>query len=100
MNFQFSLEAEADLVEIVDFIAEDNPDAADRLVADIHAACDKLASKRAFGHPRKDLTPDPDLLFFRVRNCYMIIYLSATEPLRIARVLHGARDVASELAGE
>jgi len=49
------------------------------------------------GHRRRDLTPDPEILFVCVREYYLVIYRKGTDPL-IARVLHGARDVEDELA--
>jgi len=93
----FSPEAEADLVEIVSYIAADNPGAARNLVADIQKACSKLARMPAPGHRREDLTRDADVRFFCVRKYYLIVYRKDTAPLQIARVLHGARDAASEL---
>jgi plasmid stabilization system protein ParE len=40
------------------------------------------------------------VLFYCVRDYYLVIYKRGTEPLQIARILHGARDVKSELQGE
>ena len=97
MNYEFSPFAESDLIEIADFIAADNPVAARKLVTDIHKACEKLAKMHTLGHPRKDLTSDPEVLFYCVRHHYLVIYRKATDPLQIARVLHGARDVTEEL---
>jgi toxin ParE1/3/4 len=97
MNYEFSPFAENDLIEIADFIAADNPVAARKLVTDIHKACEKLAKMPTLGHPRKDLTSDPEVLFYCVRHHYLVIYRKATDPLQIARVLHGARDVTEEL---
>jgi toxin ParE1/3/4 len=94
---QFSPEAEADLVEIITFIAADNPAAARKLIGDIRNACAKLAEMPSLGHRRKDLTPDPEVLFFCVRSHYLVIYRKDTSPLQIARVLHGSRDVSAEL---
>ena len=45
MSYEFSFEAEADLLEIAAFIAKDNPPAARKLIADIQKACDRLARK-------------------------------------------------------
>jgi len=97
MNYEFSFEAEADLFEIAAFIAKDNPAAARKLIADIQKACERLTRKPSLGHRRRDLTPDPEILFVCVREYYLVIYRKGTDPL-IARVLHGARDVEDELA--
>ena len=98
MTYEFSPEAELDLVEIAGFIAADNPRAARKLVADIYKACETLARMPALGHTRKDLTHDPEVLFYCVRDYYLVIYRKGTKPLQIARVLHGARDVEDELS--
>ena len=97
MSYEFSPEAELDLVEIAGFIAADNPPAARKLVAHIYRACETLSAMPALGHTRKDLTQDPEILFYCVRDHYLVIYRKGTKPLQIARVLHGARDVESEL---
>ncbi len=51
---QFSPEADADLVEIITYIAADNPAAARKLAGDIREACAKLAAMPTLGHRRKD----------------------------------------------
>ena len=49
----------ADLDEIWEYIAEDNVDAADRVVADIHSTLTTLAGSPHIGHRRPDLTARP-----------------------------------------
>ena len=104
MSAAYELTAEAidDLREIWSFIAiqNHNPQAADALWEDIELACAQLAAKPSLAHRRKDLTPDPEVLFFCVREFYFVIYRKGTAPLQIARILHGARDVADELEEE
>jgi hypothetical protein len=48
------------------------------------------------GHRRLDLTDEP-VLFWPVRGQYMVIYLSDTEPLKIVRILQGARNASAQL---
>jgi antitoxin ParD1/3/4/toxin ParE1/3/4 len=95
-EWEFSPEAKGDLQEIWVYIAQDNPDAADKLEADIYDACDRLAKNPRLGHKRRDLTDGP-VLFLSVRQYYMVIYLPESKPLKIVRILHGARDVSSEI---
>ncbi|HTG43671.1 MAG TPA: type II toxin-antitoxin system RelE/ParE family toxin, partial [Verrucomicrobiae bacterium] len=78
------------------YIAGNNPDAADQVESDILASCRKLASHPELGHKRPDLTPRP-MLFYTVRATYLIVFDPASTPLQILRILHGARDSASEL---
>jgi plasmid stabilization system protein ParE len=58
---------------------------------EITAAMRLLASHPDAGHLRRDLTPLP-VKFWSVFS-YLIVYDPAAEPLAIARVFHGRRDV-------
>jgi toxin ParE1/3/4 len=58
-----SPEAAADLREIVDFIAEDNPAAARRFLSRLRAEMDRLATTPGIGHRREDLTGSPVLFW-------------------------------------
>ncbi len=101
-RYELTPEAVNDLQDIWYYIAieNQNPAAADALWADIEDACAQLARKPSLGHRRKDLTPDSEVLFYCVRDFYLVIYRRGTDPLQIARVLHGARDVAGDLEEE
>lgn len=88
--------AEDDLFEIWNFIARDNLTAADRLEEDIFGAFKRLANRPGLGHFRRELTNRP-VRFFAVRGTYLIVYDPASRPLEVVRVLHGARDVKTEL---
>jgi plasmid stabilization system protein ParE len=90
-GYELSPEATDDLQEIWVYIANDNPIAADKLEHDIYAACELLAKNPRLGHGRSDLTDEP-VLFWPVRGQYMVIYLPDTEPLKIVRILQGARN--------
>ena len=88
--YDFHPEARLDLREIIDFIADENPSAADRVLTEI---LDKLASLARFphqGHHRTDLTARP-LRFFTVRS-YLIAYAPEESPLWIIAVMHGSRN--------
>lgn len=56
--YAFHPDAFADLDEIWEYIAEDNVDAADRVLADIHSTLTTLAGSPEIGHRRPDLTND------------------------------------------
>lgn len=88
--------AEDDLFQIWSFIAEDDPEAADRLEEEIFRACDGLASRPDLGHFRRDLTDKP-VRFLCVRKYYLVVYDPVAVPVTILRVLHGARDITVEL---
>jgi toxin ParE1/3/4 len=84
--------AEADLTDIWEFIAQDNSEAADRLIDEIHEKCQFLAATPRVGRQRPEL--DPSIRSFAVGN-YMIFYRESTRGIEVARVLHGHRDIAS-----
>ncbi len=87
--------AQADLDSIWNYIASDNPDAADRVEDSIVEAFSKLAEHPFMGHKREDLT-GKDLRFWGV-YFYLIIYDPHAEPPIILRVLSGWRDVAEAM---
>ena len=93
-RFEVSRRALRDLDEILDFIAERSPDAADRVLEDFHRVFRQLAQDPEIGHRRQDLT-SRDVLFWRVHS-YLVIYRDST-PLRIVRIIHGRRDVSKLL---
>jgi len=89
-DFAFHPEAFTDLADIWDFIAEDNIDAADRVIADIFDAVRALVAFRHQGHSRPDLTDRP-LRFLLVRD-YLVVYSPEESPLWVIAVLHGRRN--------
>jgi plasmid stabilization system protein ParE len=86
----FHPEAETDLNDIWDFIAQDNPAAADRVTEEIVAAIETLANSPRIGHRRPDLTSRP-LRFWLVRN-YLVAYAPEEKPLWVIAVIHGSRN--------
>ncbi|MGO8731917.1 MAG: type II toxin-antitoxin system RelE/ParE family toxin [Terriglobia bacterium] len=88
-GYDFHPEAAVDLDEIWDFVAEDNLDAADKVIADILASIDALVPFPHQGHRRPDLTSRP-LRFIRVRE-YLIAYAPEEKPLWVVAVMHGRR---------
>jgi plasmid stabilization system protein ParE len=89
-EFRFHPEAEIDLNEIWDFIAEDSIDAADRVRDNIFAAIQDLAQTPNQGHRRSDLTSRP-LRFWRVYD-YLIVYAPEERPFLVIAILHGRRN--------
>ncbi|MBU2501651.1 type II toxin-antitoxin system RelE/ParE family toxin [bacterium] len=88
-------QARTDLREILNYIAEDSIDAADRVLDRFLEVFELLAENPAMGHFREDLTTHP-VRFFPVYS-YLVIYMSNTSPVEIVRLLGGAQDVASIL---
>lgn len=84
-------DAFADLDEIWEYIAENNLDAADRVLADIHDVLRTLAVSPHIGHRRPDLTARP-LRFHVARHEYLVAYAPDEKPLWVVAVLHGRRN--------
>jgi plasmid stabilization system protein ParE len=79
------------LTEIWEYIAEDNIDAADRVLADIHSTLTTLAASPRIGHRRPDLTERP-LRFQVARDEYLIAYAPDEKPVWVVAVFHGRRN--------
>jgi antitoxin ParD1/3/4 len=99
--YRLTRKAKADLRSIWSYIAADSMEAADRVENAIYDACAFLAQAPSRGHSRQDLTNLPVRFWTVVRYPkYGIVYDPADMPLKILRILHGARDVSHELKRE
>ena len=90
-GYAFHPDAFADLDEIWEYIAKDNVDAADRVLADIHSTLTTLVGSPQIGHQRPDLTTRP-LRFHVVRDEYLVAYAPDEKPLWVVAILHGRRN--------
>ena len=90
-SFRLTLDAEAQLLEILDHLAADNEEAARRLKDALLSAVSHLADMPEMGHRREDLTARR-VKFWSVYQ-YLVVYDPAASPLTVIAVLHGARDV-------
>ena len=90
MECEFSPLAEADLIEIGDYIAQDNPSRAASFIEELLAQARKI-TRMPTGYPlREELVPG-------LRMCphgrYIFFFRVAGNVVRIERVLHSARDI-------
>ena len=83
-------EAYGDLDHIRGYIAQHNPDAADRVITEIFDAIRALVLFPHQRHRRPDLTSRP-LRFTLVRD-YLIAYAPDEKPLWVIAVIHGRRN--------
>ena len=92
-KYQLTPQAVNDLFDIWNFIAADNPPAADRVEEQWFRAFALLADSPQAGHIRTDLTSLP-LRFWVVQpfTNYLVVYDPEKKPLQIIRVLHSARN--------
>lgn len=89
-KYRLTKPATADLIEIREYIAVDNAQAADAVIRKIREAMRNLAANPGLGHRRRDLAPE-DFRFWSVGR-FMIIYRADSEPLTVVRVWHSARE--------
>jgi plasmid stabilization system protein ParE len=90
-GYAFHPDAFADLDEIWEYIAQDNVDAADRVLADIHSTVTLLAGSPQIGHRRPDLTTR-SLRFHVAHGQYLVAYAPDEKPLWVVAVIHGRRN--------
>ncbi len=92
MSVSLTATAEADLNEILDYIAEhDGVGRALRVHARIRAAFNQLATEPKMGHCRPDLTGS-NVRWWRVLK-FLVLYEPAADGIMVLRIIHGARDV-------
>jgi plasmid stabilization system protein ParE len=97
-RYILGIEASQDVLDIWDYIAKDNIDAADRLVNSLFEAFNKLTRMPHMGHRREDLVEDRPLLFWPVGD-YIVIYRADRLPIEIVAVTRGSRDIPTFLRG-
>jgi toxin ParE1/3/4 len=79
--------ARADLLAIVDYISDDNPEAAQQLKDDIETKVGKLAEHPKLYRPGR-VTGTREMV---VRRNYIVVYTEDTLAVTILRVLHAAQ---------
>ncbi len=94
-GYIFSNEAEVDFDSILEYIAADSVQSAIDAHARFLEVFQLLAENPEVGHYREDLTSRA-VRFFPVYS-YMIVYVSGSKPVEIARILGAAQDVESIL---
>ncbi len=86
-DLEWTTLAAADLMAIVDYISDDNPEAAQALKEDIETKVSHLRENpRLYKVGRVDGTRE-----MVVRSNYVVVYAEASRTIRILRVLHAAR---------
>jgi len=87
------LQVDLDLDSIWDFIADDNPTAADRVLDRIGEVLDMLIRNPLAGRQRPELAPG--LRSFPAGN-YIVFYLPLDDGIEVVRILSGYLDITSE----
>lgn len=89
--------ARADLIDIGDFIALDNPPRAASFVAEIEAKIVEIGARPGSFQKRDDLHPG---LRHAPHGRYLIFFIERDGEVQIVRVLHGSRDLPRLLRGQ
>jgi toxin ParE1/3/4 len=89
---RISPRAAADLDEIGDYIARDNPERAHTFVEELCAACERACNNPEAYPLRPDIAADVRMA---VHGRYLIFFRVLLSEVRIERVLHGARNLRS-----
>lgn len=89
---RLSPEAQEDLLDLWEYIAADNTDAANHVIDTLFRAFDDPAEHPRTGHARPDLAGDRPLLFWPV-GPFLIISMPDQHPLEIIAVTRAARDI-------
>lgn len=95
MRLVFSRQAEADLEEIGDYIARDNPQRALGFLQELHAHCRRIADAPLAARERPELRKGLRSAPFQK---YVVLFVvERNDRVLIARILHGARDLSQAL---
>ena len=91
-RLRLSPRAAADLEEIADYIARDNPVRAATFVDELEPKCRAVAASPELNPARNDLAPG---MRMAVHGRYLVLYrdLPDEDTVRIERVLHGVRNL-------
>ena len=90
--------AEADLDDIFDFIAADNPRRAMSYIDEIRQACRDLCRTPLIGVERPDIRPGLRVLSLWRR--VVVVYELTPEQLRVLRIFTGGRDYETIMASD
>jgi plasmid stabilization system protein ParE len=88
-GFALHPEALIDVDDIRKYIADDSPDAADRVITEIFDGIGALVPFPNQGYRRPNLTSRP--LRFKLVREYVIAYAPEKKPLWVVAVFHGRR---------
>lgn len=94
--YQLTDEAKSDLIEAIDYIAQDSESASLRWEKRMLDTFEHLAQWPGSGRVRPEFTLQP--LHFWVEGNYLILYDASSKPLTILAIFQGAQDIAHILA--
>lgn len=90
-QIEYLLIAQQDLMDILEYIRIDNPDAALKLLDQIDETISKLSDFPQMGHVPEDLHLQRLGYRMLVISNYLVFYVIKNETVEIRRILHGKR---------
>ena len=90
----FSASADADLIQIHDYIAQDNVVAARSVVIRIRERCVTLADTPMIGRVRPELGEESRSIPFR-GTPYVVVYRPINNGIEILRIRHGSQNLSN-----
>jgi toxin ParE1/3/4 len=84
--------ARRDLLTASNWIAQENPNAAEALRASVATATQRLGDYPDLGASRPELATAPYRFLVLTGFPYVLVYNAARKPPLVLRILHGARD--------
>jgi len=87
LALEWRLAARADLLAIVDYISDDNPDAAQRLKDEIEAKVMRVRARPRLFRPGRV----PGTREMVIRPNYIVVYAFDADKVYVLRVLHAAQ---------
>ena len=90
MEIRWSLPAAEDLARICEWIAHDNPEAAQRVARTIYDGYSRLKEFPNLGRPSRRLPGRRELTFAPLP--YIVVYQVTPSAVEISRIFHGAQD--------
>lgn len=96
-RYVVAAQARRDILDIIAFIAADNPVAASRLRERLAVAFGQLADQPLLGHVRDDLVSRSLGVRFWPVGTYLVVYRVRSPSIEVARVLSGRRDISAVL---
>ncbi len=96
MRVRWTRPALARLQEVTDYIAQDNPVAADALLVEILDLVEQLRRFPFMGRPG----PAPDTRELVIRRNYLITYRAWHDEIQVLAIWHGAQNPAARTLGQ
>lgn len=91
-----TVRADEDLIDIWNYIAAENPGAADRVLDAIEARWQQLAFHPYSGISRDDIAPGIRHL---ISGQYLTLYRIVDDTIEIIRIIHGKRRIGQDTVG-